>query len=76
MRQREWEEMVRWAGVNCGGRDLRVRSAAFEGSTSIRGDVDIRGTIEIVGLRLLFHQQNKKTQPCRASSFNVPHDFV
>jgi hypothetical protein len=41
--------------VNYGGRDPRVRSAGFEGSTSIRGEVDVRGTIEIVFLRFLSH---------------------
>jgi len=24
MRPHEWEEMERWAGVNCDGRDLQV----------------------------------------------------
>jgi hypothetical protein len=41
--------------MNYGGRDLRVRSAGFERSTSIRGEVYVRGTIEIVFLRLLSH---------------------
>ncbi|KIJ91587.1 hypothetical protein K443DRAFT_477771 [Laccaria amethystina LaAM-08-1] len=56
--------MERWAGVNYGERDLRVRSAGFQRSTSIRGEVYVRGTIEIVFLRLLSHQQ-KKLNPRR-----------
>ena len=43
MRQHEWEEMERWAGVNCGPKDLWLQSAGFEGSTSIFEDVDVHG---------------------------------
>ena len=50
------------------GETLRVRSAEFEASTSIRVDVDVNGTVKIVFLYLLSHQQ-KKPNPRRASSF-------
>ena len=55
MKQREWEEKERRVGVDCGRRDFMVRSAEFEGSTSISRDVDVRETIEIVFLHLLSH---------------------
>ena len=54
MKQREWEKERR-VGVDCGRRDFMVRSAEFEGSTTISGDVDVRETIEIVFLHLLSH---------------------